>query len=169
MGVSAEQRLKWPKRLQRKMRERDLAMGAKGRAATGRVDWTPAETAEVRRLVKRGWSSAEIKAKFKGRRSWRTVHRWLVKLDLLEQCRSAYLMTEDERGTVLKLTLVDRWTLNMISAHTGIHRDTIRNFLDRRGVAYVRDAEYQAEKRKVGFVRGWLKAERGAGVDGEIG
>lgn len=159
----------WGKRKRAKFAAAMRVNAAKGRAATGRVDWTPAETAEVRRLVKRGWSSAEIKAKFKGRRSWRTVHRWLVKLDLLEQCRSAYLMTEDERGTVLKLTLVDRWTLSMISVHTGIHRDTVRKFLERRGVAYVRDAEYQAEKRKVGFVRGWLKAERGTGVDGEIG
>jgi len=163
MPATAEQRAKWGKRKRARYAAAMRLNVAKGRAAQGIRDWTPREVSELERCVKRGLTSKQIMDRFEGRRPRQGVLLKLKKLGLLDRCRTNVYLTDDEKALVLRLARDERLTRWMIADRTGIHADTIKHFLKREGVKPVPVAEFEADKRRVGFIRGWLKAERGEG------
>lgn len=131
------------------------------RRRVGPGHWRGRELAELKRCIAKKMRAVDIVKRWKGRRSRSAVVCKLMKMGVMAELRVRVPVLPEEEDAIVRLATVDRLPLSMIARRMGMKLETVQKVTRRRGVQNVSMATYEAEKRRVGFVRGWLKADRG--------
>lgn len=125
------------------------------------LNWGEREEARLKAMAELGLTVREMVARMPGR-SYSAVWQRLQKLGIKDYQRAAVWLTDDERKAILGLQRAGLPPYR-VARELGIKPRTVCQEMASNGEPYVREAEYQEKRRRVGFIQAFLADDGGYG------